>query len=224
MFVLQLFDSKSPLMAALGELLDWFLLSLLTWICSVPVITAGPAWAALYGVMSNRIGDNSPLHSAAISPTSGAYSVLRLPTGCSFLLQDVFCSTEFYIVGKMPSKVRTLFWAGVIFLAFCLILTEVFLVPLLCAKPMLPCKQLWKAAFIQGIARLPQSLKILSALLFPGILFLFSEKWFWLLLPVWVFFWPAAFAWLWSRTDCLAAIRYAKSALISWEFESFKPI
>ena len=24
--------------------------------------------------------------------------------------------------------------------------------------------------------------------------------------------------------DCLAAIRYAKSALISWEFESFKPI
>ena len=127
-------------------------------------------------------------------------------------------STEFYIVGKMPSKVRTLFWAGVIFLAFCLILTEVFLVPLLCAKPMLPCKQLWKAAFIQGIARLPQSLKILSALLFPGILFLFSEKWFWLLLPVWVFFVALV------AHDCLAAIRYAKSALISWEFESFKPI
>ena len=58
--MLQLFDSKSPLMAALGELLDWFLLSLLTWICSVPVITAGPAWTALYGVMANRIGDNSP--------------------------------------------------------------------------------------------------------------------------------------------------------------------
>ena len=49
--MLQLFDSKSSLMAALGALLDWFLLSLLTWICSVPVITAGPAWTALYGVM-----------------------------------------------------------------------------------------------------------------------------------------------------------------------------
>ena len=30
--MLQLFDSKSSLMAALGALLDWFLLSLLTWI------------------------------------------------------------------------------------------------------------------------------------------------------------------------------------------------
>lgn len=197
--MLQLFDSKSPLMAALGELLDWFLLSLLTWICSVPVITAGPAWAALYGVMANRIGDNSPLHSAAISPTSGAYSVLRLPLAALFYCR-MFLSTEFYIVGKMPSKVRNSVLGWCHFSAVLSHSYGSFLVPLLCAKPTLPCKQLWKAAFIQGIARLPQSLKILSALLFPGILFLFSEKWFWLLLPVWVFFWPAAFAWLWSRT------------------------
>ena len=198
--MLQLFDSKSPLMAALGELLDWFLLSLLTWICSVPVITAGPAWTALYGVMANRIGDNSP--PAFRSYLTHVRRLFRpaLTNWLLFFIAGCFLSTEFYIVGKMPSKVRALFWAGVIFLAFCLILTGVFLVPLLCAKPTLPCKQLWKAAFIQGIARLPQSLKILSALLFPGILFLFSEKWFWLLLPVWFFFWPAAFAWLWSRT------------------------
>ena len=120
--MLQLFDSKSPLMAALGGLLDWFLLSLLTWICSVPVITAGPAWTALYGVMANRIGDNSPLHSAAISPTSGAYSVLRLPTGYSFLLQDVFCQQSFTLWEKCPAKyglcsgLVSFFWRSVSFL------------------------------------------------------------------------------------------------------------
>ena len=89
--MLQLFDSKSSLMAALGELLDWFLLSLLTWICSVPVITAGPAWTALYGVMANRTGDNSP--PAFRSYLTHVRRLFRpaLTNWLLFLLQDVFC-------------------------------------------------------------------------------------------------------------------------------------
>ena len=89
--MLQLFDSKSSLMAALGELLDWFLLSLLTWICSVPVITAGPAWAALYGVMSNRIGDNSPCIPQLSHPRQA------LIPSCAYQLAALFYCRMFFV-------------------------------------------------------------------------------------------------------------------------------
>ena len=110
--MLQLFDSKSPLMAALGELLDWFLLSLLTWICSVPVITAGPAWAALYGVMSNRIGDNSP--PAFRSYLTHVRRLFRpaLTNWLLFFIAGCFLSTEYGLCSGLVS----FFWRSVSFL------------------------------------------------------------------------------------------------------------
>lgn len=122
MFVLQLFDSKSPLMAALGALLDWFLLSLLTWICSVPVITAGPAWTALYGVMANRIGDNSP--PAFRSYLTHVRRLFRpaLTNWLLFFIADVFCQQSFTLWEKCPAKyglcsgLVSFFWRSVSFL------------------------------------------------------------------------------------------------------------
>ena len=49
----RLFDPDSPVMSALSSLMDFFVLSLLTLMCSLPVITAGAAWCALYGSMAD---------------------------------------------------------------------------------------------------------------------------------------------------------------------------
>ena len=38
-----LFDLDSPVMSALSTLLDFFVLSILTLLCSLPVVTAGAA-------------------------------------------------------------------------------------------------------------------------------------------------------------------------------------
>ena len=43
-----LFDLDSPVMSALSTLLDFFVLSILTLLCSLPVVTAGASWCALY--------------------------------------------------------------------------------------------------------------------------------------------------------------------------------
>ena len=42
----RLFDPDSPVMSALSSLMDFFVLSLLTLMCSLPVITAGVVGAA----------------------------------------------------------------------------------------------------------------------------------------------------------------------------------
>ena len=43
-----LFDSESPLSRLLGRLLDIVVLSVLWLVCSLPIVTIGPASAALY--------------------------------------------------------------------------------------------------------------------------------------------------------------------------------
>ena len=195
----QWFDPESPIMTALANLLDWFLLSLLTMACSIPLVTIGPAWTALYGVLADRAKGTSQ------AVVRGYFIHVRrvfrpaLVNWLLFCLMGCFLRAEFHVVGQMPDQVRILFWAGTFLLAFCLLFTGVFLLPLLCADPAFPQRQLWKAAFVQGVARLPRSLKISGMLFLPGIVFFFSGKWFWLLTPVWIFLWPAASAWLWVR-------------------------
>ena len=195
----QWFDTESPVMTALAELLDWFLLSLLTLVCSVPLITVGPAWAALYKVMEERVnGSSRPVLRNYFAQFRGLFRP-ALVNWLLFIAAGCFLFAEFRIVANMPDGSRVLFWAGAFLLTFCLILTGTCLLPLLCTHPTLPYRRLWKAAFIQGVARLPRSLEILSALLRPGIVFFFSGTWFWLLFPLWLFLWPAVTVRLWVR-------------------------
>ena len=193
----QWYDPESPIMAALANLLDWFLLSLLTMVLSVPLITIGPAWAALYGVLADRAGGSSQpvlrgylTHFRRPFPPALTNWLLFCAVGC-------FLWMEFRIVRQMPDELRVLFWAGTFLLVFCLLFTGAWLLPLLCANPALSRRRLWKSAFIQGIARLPRSLAILGVLFLPGIVLFFSGTWFWLLSPVWIFLWPAAAVRLW---------------------------
>ena len=68
-----------------------------------------------------------------------------------------------------------------------------------CSEVILLFLQLWKAALVQGIGRLPRSLAILAVLVIPAVVLFFSPRWFWLLIFVWSFLWPAAAGYLWAR-------------------------
>ena len=162
-----LFDLDSPVMSALSTLLDFFVLSILTLLCSLPVVTAGASWCALYSSMADMVA-GAPMHIRGYFSHSVSYTHLTLPT-------------------------------SVLFLVFCLLMALAFLPPVINANPSLRFLQLWKAALVQGIGRLPRSLAILAVLVIPAVVLFFSPRWFWLLIFVWSFLWPAAAGYLWAR-------------------------
>lgn len=194
----RLFDPDSPVMSALSSLMDFFVLSLLTLMCSLPVITAGAAWCALYGSMADMAAGASVhlqgyfAHFRRLFKPATKCWVLILALAYLFFL-------DFQAIGSLPSSIRIFFWGGVLFLVFCLLMAVAFLPPVINANPSLPFLQLWKTALVQGIGRLPRSLAILAALAIPAVVLLFSNRWFWLLIFVWSFLWPAAVGFLWAR-------------------------
>ena len=194
----RLFDPDSPVMSALSSLMDFFVLSLLTLMCSLPVITAGAAWCALYGSMADLAAGASVhlqgyfAHFRRLFKPATKCWVLILALAYLFFL-------DFQAIGSLPSSIRIFFWGGVLFLVFCLLMAAVFLPPVINANPSLPFLQLWKTALVQGIGRLPRSLAILAALAIPAVVLFFSNRWFWLLIFVWSFLRPAAVGFLWAR-------------------------
>ena len=194
----RLFDPDSPLMTALSTLMDFFVFSALTVVCSIPVVTAGAAWCALYASMADLTAGSS-LH---IRSYFDHFRRLFKPaTKCwiTVLALAYLFFLDFQAIGSLPSSMRVFFWGGVLFLVFCLLMAAAFLPPVIDAHPSLPFLRLWKMALVQGIGRLPRSLAILAALAIPLAVLSFSAKWFALLILVWSFLWPAASCYLWAR-------------------------
>lgn len=193
-----LFDLDSPVMSALSTLLDFFVLSILTLLCSLPVVTAGASWCALYSSMVDMVA-GAPMHIRGYF--SHFRQLFKPATKCwvAILALAYLFYLDFQAIGSLPPSVQLFYWGGVLFLVFCLLMALAFLPPVINANPSLRFLQLWKAALVQGIGRLPRSLAILAVLVIPAVVLFFSPRWFWLLIFVWSFLWPAAAGYLWAR-------------------------
>ena len=193
-----LFDLDSPVMSALSTLLDFFVLSILTLLCSLPVVTAGASWCALYSSMVDMVA-GAPMHIRGYF--SHFRQLFKPATKCwvAILALAYLFYLDFQAIGSLPPSVQLFFWGGVLFLVFCLLMALAFLPPVINANPSLRFLQLWKAALVQGIGRLPRSLAILAVLVIPAVVLFFSPRVFWLLIFVWSFLWPAAAGYLWAR-------------------------
>lgn len=106
---------------------------------------------------------------------------------------------DFQAIGSLPPSVQLFFWGGVLFLVFCLLMglglpaagnQRQSLPSLPAAVEGGPSPRHW---------RLPRSLAILAVLVIPAVVLFFSPRWFWLLIFVWSFLWPAAAGYLWAR-------------------------
>ena len=156
-----LFDLDSPVMSALSTLLDFFVLSILTLLCSLPVVTAGASWCALYSSMVDMVA-GAPMHIRGYF--SHFRQLFKPATKCwvAILSLAYLFYLDFQAIGSLPPSVQLFFWGGVLFLVFCLLMALAFLPPVINANPSLRFLQLWKAALVQGIGRLPRSLAILA--------------------------------------------------------------
>ena len=142
-----LFDLDSPVMSALSTLLDFFVLSILTLLCSLPVVTAGASWCALYSSMVDMVA-GAPMHIRGYF--SHFRQLFKPATKCwvAILALAYLFYLDFQAIGSLPPSVQLFFWGGVLFLVFCLLMALAFLPPVINANPSLRFLQLWKAPVV----------------------------------------------------------------------------
>lgn len=123
-----LFDLDSPVMSALSTLLDFFVLSILTLLCSLPVVTAGASWCALYSSMVDMVA-GAPMHIRGYF--SHFRQLFKPATKCwvAILALAYLFYLDFQAIGSLPPSVQLFFWGGVLFLVFCLLMASAFLPP-----------------------------------------------------------------------------------------------
>ena len=183
------FDPDTPLMRTLSTLFDLLVLSLLFLLCSIPLVTIGASLTALYGSCARLASGES----------AGAAEFFRLFRGrfkrstlvwLAFWAAAVFLYLDGRVIALLPVPARIALWAGLFFLALCLLLAALLLFPLLDAQPQQPLLPLARRALFTAIARLPQSLLLLLLAALPFMVLLTSPTFFLSLSFLWLFFWP----------------------------------
>lgn len=194
----RLFDPDAPLMRGLSALMDWFVLSFLAVICALPVFTAGASACALYGAMAG-------LSRGETAPVRCFFSQFRrcfrrsVPCTLAVLAAAYFLYLDTQAVAAIPPTLRIIFWAALFFFALCLLLSAVFLPPLIWRDPARSFSALWKTSLILGIGCLPRALAVLALAAVPlGVLLVFPT-WFLGLSFLWTFLWPALTGFVWVR-------------------------
>lgn len=122
------FNADNPLFRTCGTIMDVIVLSLMWVLCSIPIITIGPATAALYysAVKCIRFKESGPYKGFLTSFKE------NLRTGCSFTAVFLVLAAGMYmiymaIVGTLPlddSLTVPFVWG---FLLFCVFLLSMFL-------------------------------------------------------------------------------------------------
>lgn len=192
------FDPDTPLMRTLSTLFDLLVLSLLFLLCSVPLVTIGASLTALYGSCARLAAGEG-------AGAAGFFRLFRSRFKRSTLAWLVFLAAAAFlyldgrVIALLPAAARTLLWAGLFFLALCLLLAALLLFPLLEAQPEQPLLPLARRSLFTAIARLPQSLLLLLLAALPPVLLLASPVSFLALSFLWLFFWPGLVAYLHVR-------------------------
>ena len=98
-------------MSALSTLLDFFVLSILTLLCSLPVVTAGASWCALYSSMVDMVA-GAPMHIRGYF--SHFRQLFKPATKCwvAILALAYLFYLDFQAIGSLPPSVQRFFWRG----------------------------------------------------------------------------------------------------------------
>ena len=185
-----LFREDSGIRQALASLADDLLYSVLTLICSVPVITAGAAFTALFDLIMRA--ETRRGYGAGVYFQRFGFHFRRATVSWSCLLlldAALFFGIRFTVTNG--EQFRTMLWGLLFFACWMLLLLHFYLPPLLTAERSDPLFTLWKTALFTGIALLPRSFLMLLITAVPGLFYIYLPEFFWNISFFWVFFWPA---------------------------------
>ena len=191
------FSIDSPLMVALGRIMDLVILSFLWLICSIPVITAGSATAALdYVTLKLVRGDEVKVagaffHSFKTNLKQGIVLTLI------FLILGGVLFADYFIMSGVMTTFGTI--SSIIFLAMgTVVLNTMFYTFPLQAQFVNTIRGTLKNAFFLSVQKISNMFIIFIMNMLPLIALLLSIDIFIRLLPLWLFFAPAGIAYVCS--------------------------
>ena len=189
----KLFSEDSGIRLALASLADDMLYSILTLICSLPVITAGTAVTALFDLIMR-----SETHreiGVRVFFQRFVYHFRRTTLSwIALAAADTLFIFAFRLTARSGSSLRTLMFGSLFFLFWILLLLHIYLPPVFTAERNRTVLAYWKESVFTGIALLPRSVLIFIVILVPVMLYISVPELFWSISFIWLFFWPAVLA------------------------------
>ncbi len=185
-----LFREDSPVRLALASLADDLLYSVLTLICSVPLVTAGAAVTALFDIMARAETGRGYGAKVYFERFGAHFRKATLSWACLMLL-DALLFFGIRLNASAGSSLRGMLWGLLFFIGWLLVFLHLYLPPLLTAERSGPLFGIWKSALFTGIALLPRSVLMLLITALPLFCYIFLPNVFWTVSFFWVFFWPA---------------------------------
>ena len=174
----------NPVMQLLQQLADLVLLNLVWLICSLPVVTIGPATVAMYtGARSILAGGGG--RGISMFCVAFAHRFMRhMLAGLAALACAGVLAVDFLFLAHQNTGFRPILFGLLLFVCILVLLTAVCLFPLL-AEYDLGIKDGVYRAFLLGVRHLCRSGAAVAIQLLPVLLFLFAPPWFLLLIPLW---------------------------------------
>lgn len=190
----KLFRLDSPLMQGLTRLADVMIVNLLFLCSCVPLITIGPANAAMYDVIGRLQREEGTVWAcywkafrANFRQAAGLWGVLLL---CGTVI--VGCGL-FYLFVSFPGRTLVILLALLLFVLWCV--TAVWVFPLQ-SRFENTVNNTLKNAVLCGVAWLPRSLLAAALQLVPAALLLFLPELFLRIGVLWLTLWFSGAAWL----------------------------
>lgn len=191
----KIFDPENAFMQTLTHLTDLMILSILWSVCSLPLVTIGPATAALYYVVFKIVDQSdssicmSFLRSFRQNLRQGVLLTVIAAGICALLIWDRSLMTR--LLPDYGGMIELVFYIiGAVF-----VMGLSFLFPLLARYENTVLGTL-RNAFLLAFAYLPRALIMGALNLIPLAVFLFAPNTFYRILPVWFIFAPGLIAYL----------------------------
>lgn len=185
-----IFSEDSLVRQALASLADDLLYSVLTLVCSIPVVTAGSAFTALFDlIMRTETGFGNGVK-VYFSRFAFHFRKATISWSCLLVL-DALLFYGIRMNASADSPFRGMIWGVLFFIGWLLLILHLYLPPLLTTEREYSFAELWKTALFTGIALLPRTILMLAAASLPLLCYVFMPNVFWSISFFWVFFWPA---------------------------------
>lgn len=189
----KLFDLNNPFFSFLSKVADVIIVSFLWFVCCLPVITIGPATAALYYVTLKLARKEEVQITSCFfkgfkdNLKQGiAYSLIFIILGAVLVIDYIFAMSMTGIAGTVCSG---------IFLAMCvwLLCTIYYTFPLQ-AQFYNTVKQTIINAVFLAARKFPMTVVVFAVNIIPVVIFLWATDMFLLSAPIWVLVFPGAAA------------------------------
>lgn len=175
----------TPVMQLLQQLADLILLNMVWLVCSLPVITAGPATVAMFAVAKSvRAGGGVrviPLFWEAFTRRF----LRHMLAGWAVLACAGVLAVDFLFLAQQDAAIKAVMFGFFLFLGILLLLTSTCLFPLLAGYD-LGIKEAVCRAFLLAFRHLYRAGAAALLQVIPLGLFLFAPPFFLLLIPLWV--------------------------------------